>query len=97
MRKDGAKSRGRDRSPALTPGPSPKHGRGVQDLSRKSLVRYMLWDEGHDLALVLGNLPILQRRDAGKHLPFEQFQARAAAGGDVCHLVGQPGLLDGRR
>ena len=43
------------------------------------------------------HLPLLirQRFDAGEFLAFEEFEAGAAAGGDVGDLVGYAGLVDG--
>ena len=38
--------------------------------------------------------PIIERGNAWKHLPFEQFQTCAATRADVCHFVGEARLTN---
>lgn len=40
---------------------------------------------------------VLQSRHARQNLALQELQRRAAAGGDVCHLLGEAQLLDRRR
>lgn len=44
---------------------------------------------------LMGGLLVGEGFDAGKFLAFEEFEAGAAAGGDVGYLVGYAGLVDG--